>query len=1037
MHSLGLLERAVLGHRITVVEALPGYGKTHLVQQLERLRGCVAVPADHLVEDPAELARALASPGVERVLLDDVHLLAADGAAITAVLSLAARAARSAAAAGTPGLVLLGAPALPGPLASLALGDQVLQVGEPELTWQEAQIETYLLRAVGLDAAALAPRLQVLSGGWPALVVAAAGQLARRAAVDLESRAAALEDCFGAGGAATRYLVERVLGDVKDTDRELLRLAAHLDPAAAEVLAATVGGAGEGSARVRQLATRRLISLEQDVALLGRPLLAAIRVTWPMTPDDVRERMRRAAPLLHAAGRVPAAVLALRLSGDEAALSGALTESGQAMLRSGHDRVVVEGVRAIAPARRTMALTMLLGEALQVRGDWEGALRCYDSVADGDDPVPAGLAWRMGVIHYLRGRPREAERCYRRGRLVDEDTCDEAQLLGWMASAAWMTGESERCANLAQRAHGAAARCADPAALASAHVALALHASMVGDRSANDAHYTRALDYAEQAGDVLQVVRVRANRASHHLEEGSCGRALAELQPALAAAASAGFTAFEGLCHANEGEALLRLGRLDEAVAAYEASRLAYQSMGSAKVSYPLVGAGDVHRLSGRPELAAAAYEQALAANEGCDDQQALLPALGGLARVLRVSNPSRARQLAERALSLANGPYRGMAAITLGWVLCDHDPIRAAQLGADAAADCAQRRDWPAHAEALELQAGACAPVDPVRAASLLGKALESWQQTGDQIGGCRVQVALGRLGVDPDSSRQEQAARAQAELARRGIATCGAGLDGLLGVVGFAGTPRFRISTLGRFLVERDGEPIDGSAWQSRKARELLKILVSASGRPVPRERLIDLLWPDEQGERLANRLAVAAATLRRVLDPDRAQPGPGVVIGGDDTLALDLRNVQVDVLGFLSDARVGLGLLREGRSEAARQCLSAAVAGYPGDYLPENLYDDWAGALREQARDVLLLSLRGLTEAAEQRQDVDDVLRFARRAIESDPYEAWAHQAVVRACAAAGRRGAAARAHEQYRRRMAELEPEQTPGLRALAQ
>jgi DNA-binding SARP family transcriptional activator len=332
-----------------------------------------------------------------------------------------------------------------------------------------------------------------------------------------------------------------------------------------------------------------------------------------------------------------------------------------------------------------------------------------------------------------------------------------------------------------------------------------------------------------------------------------------------------------------------------------------------------------------------------------------------------------------------------------------------------------------------MELQAAACASSEPTRASSLLVRALQTWQQTGDQIGGYRVQVALGRLGGDQDGDRSEQAARALAELSRRGIAASGPGLDGVLGTAALGGTPRFRISTLGRFVVERDGEQVDGSAWQSRKARELLKILVSASGRPVPRERLIDLLWPDECGERLTNRLAVATATLRRVLDPDRVEPASHVVLGADETLALDLRHVEVDVLGFVRDARVGLALLRDGSAEAAHASLSCAVAGYVGDYLPENLYDDWSAPLREQARDVLLLSLRGLTRLAEQSHDTDEVLRFARRAIEVDPYEAWAHQAVIRACTGAGRRGAAARAGQEYRRRMAELEP----GVAALAQ
>ena len=421
MHSLGRLERAAAGHRVTVVEALPGYGKTRLRQQLERLHATVSVSAD----DPAAVVRALTASGVERVLVEDVHLLGSDDEAVHAIVARAGRA-------DAPALVLFAAPALPGPLAALATGEHVLQIGEPELAWQAPQVEAHLRRALGADSAGIAARLQALSDGWPALVVAAVQQLSRTPYRDGDALSAALDDCFGSGGPVSTFLLERVLGQLPAAVQDLLRLAAHLETADVSVLAAAVP-----DAQVAQLVVRHLAGVVEDVAVLRPPVLAAVRASWPIPAEQVREQMQAAAARLRAAERAPAAVVALRLAGDEQGLSQLLADCGQELVRAGHDRVVVDGVRAVPPGNRCTALTLLLGEALQVRGDWEGALRCYDSVARDaasgeDDLIGAGLAWRMGVIHYLRGQPREAERCYRQGRLVDEDTCDEAQLLaGW------------------------------------------------------------------------------------------------------------------------------------------------------------------------------------------------------------------------------------------------------------------------------------------------------------------------------------------------------------------------------------------------------------------------------------------------------------------------------------------------------------------------------------------------------------------------------------------------------------------------------
>ena len=162
-----------------------------------------------------------------------------------------------------------------------------------------------------------------------------------------------------------------------------------------------------------------------------------------------------------------------------------------------------------------------------------------------------------------------------------------------------------------------ASEAGDPQALAAAHTVLAMLAALEGDRGANDAHYLRALDYAQQAGDVLQLVRVRTNRGSRHVEECSYEEAISELDHALRLADLTGFAAFRALALSNRGEALSRLGRFDEAIADLEASRALYQRLGSRMISYPLEKLGEVYRIRGDVTLARAAYEEAVAAGGG------------------------------------------------------------------------------------------------------------------------------------------------------------------------------------------------------------------------------------------------------------------------------------------------------------------------------------------------------------------------------------------------------------------------------------
>ena len=531
-----------------------------------------------------------------------------------------------------------------------------------------------------------------------------------------------------------------------------------------------------------------------------------------------------------------------------------------------------------------------------------------------------------------------------------------------------MTGEAERCADLARRAHLAATHCAEPAALAGAHVALALHASMVGDRTATTrttpARWTtpsRPVTCSRRSGSGPTGRRTISRRATTRGRWPSCSRRSRRLrQPGSPRSRGSATPTRVRRCCAWAGSRRPSRRTRPAGVPTSPWDRPRSATRWSAPATCTGWPGGRSSRLlptSRRwpPATAATTSRRCCPRSAGwpgcCRGATRTGPAGSPSAplprRTARSARWRRSRSAGCCATPIRRGPP--------SWVSRRPRSARSAGTGPRSP------RRWSCRRR-------------PARRASRRGRR-PCWS------GPCRRGSRRGtRSAGTACRSRSAGSAATRTAIARSrppgrrpscpgaGIAASGPGLDGVLGSAVLGGTPRLRISTLGRFVVERDGEQVDGSAWQSRKARELLKILVSASGRPVPRERLIDLLWPDECGERLANRLAVATATLRRVLDPDRVEPAYHVVLGADETLALDLRHVEVDVLGFVRDARVGLALLRDGCAEAAQASLSCAVAGYAGDYLPENLYDDWSAPLREQARDVLLLSLRGLTRLAE---------------------------------------------------------------------
>lgn len=63
-------------------------------------------------------------------------------------------------------------------------------------------------------------------------------------------------------------------------------------------------------------------------------------------------------------------------------------------------------------------------------------------------------------------------------------------------------------------------------------------------------------------------------------------------------------------------------------------------------------------------------------------------------------------------------------------------------------------------------------------------------------------------------------------------------------------------RVQLLGGFGVEVDGWPVPDDGWRRRRCAGLIKLLALAPGHRLPRDRVLDALWPDlSRGAAAAN--------------------------------------------------------------------------------------------------------------------------------------------------------------------------------------
>lgn len=954
------------------------------------------------------------------VVFDDAHELGRDGPSARLLQELCRQA--------PPQLHIVLSTRLepPFPVQRLRGRGEVLDLDAAMLAFDAHEVAELLEVAVDGDAAALAGAVHEITGGWPAAVRLTAEALR---AVPAAQRMDALDALHRPGGRLFDYVAEEVFGSSPPTVRQLLRRVAPFPRFNADFCEAIgIAGASESLAALRR-AGLFLEARGGEGEWFGLHALVRdfVRERWPL-PDAEREEVHgQGAAWFVEHGCIDEALESLFAIGNTEGIAVLLDRHGSELLAAGKVETTLRMAQLLPHSLRSASIEQLAGEAHEIRGDWDEALDCFERAAGEGHALPAALAWRLGLIHHLRGRLDEALEVYERATFDGAAPRDVALLLAWKASAYWLRGDAEACGTSAEQSLARASAAGDDRALAAAHTVLAMLAALAGDRLANDAHYVRALEYAERAGDVLQAVRVRTNRGSRHLEEGEYEQALAELEIATRLADLTGFTVFRALALTNRGEARFRLGRLEEAVADFEASKALYQRAGSRMVCYPLAKLGDVYRERGDTAIAQASYEEAVARAEESGDVQGLVPALAGLAHVLAVDAPARARALADRAMSFGEGMGHVAAALAAGYVALAARRLEVAAEHAERAAAAARlRRDRAGLAQALEL--AALASPDRDRQVVRLEEAVSLWRGIRSQLGEARAEMLLGLSTGGPDGA-------ARAEEAEKRLRAAGAhGYRTFVAAAMPAASDDARapltISTLGRFAVTCGTRPVTHDAWRSKKARDLLKILVARRGRPTPRDVLMEALWPGQDPRRVSNRLSVALSTLRAVVDPERRFPPQHFVAAGTDPIRLVLANVDVDVETFLEQGEEALRLYRLGEIENARLRLEAAEAVYVGDFLEEDLYEDWAAPLREEARALYLAVAAALAEVAEDGGAHDAAIRYRLRILERDRYDERAHIGLVTTLRAGGRHGEARRMYRDYVARMDEIGVEPAP-------
>jgi DNA-binding SARP family transcriptional activator len=952
----------------------------------------------------ATLCEAVPAASEVLLILDDVDVIAGDADATAFMRSLCLQA--------PPHLhvLLSGRDVQRAGMGADTRGGNVLEIGASDLAFTRDEVGALLaLGASRPPAAEEVRRCWMLTNGWPAAV-----RLVAEAVIGAggELGVPALSD-----SGPWRRFAQRVVDGELDAVRDALGVLSVVGTAGPDLLEA-VGLPGDAVA-LADLAERGLLVVEQNPAGFRLSPVLDRAVRDRLAPERAADIAVRAADWLERSGRYGEA-LDLYAAGEAEPARAFLARHGHDLVASGAGRRVSEVLDAVGSGGEAV-LDAVYAQSLWTNGDWEGAVERFGKARRSypDGQLPSGVAWRFGALLYLRGDAEQAISVLARTSWADPPSGDDALAVAWLASAQWSRGQIDEAEASAEHASELARASGDARALSAAHVASALVAAARGDREMNDRHYRAAIAAARSAGDTVQAARIYANLASRALEEGRYAQAIEQADAALDI--GAGHRFFTGLALSNKAEALLRIGRLDDARACAVESVDAYAACGSLLENGPHLILGEVYRQRGDAVHARLAAERAARLGHKADDLQALVKAWAALAWILAIDEPASAGQFADQAVDRATSLGRADALNAAAWVsLCASDVARAMAFAKDAEAEARRTDDRPNLAAALEVRAAADRAQRPA-----LTEAIALRAQIGDPLALARARLSAGLLDGD-----QGAIDAARAELTSHG-ASVDVGLPRYLEAAptgaSVAGPETPSIITLGRFSLTVDGEPVLPSAWQSRKARDLLKLVAARRGQPITRDAAAEALWPEDRPDVLANRLSVALSVVRRVLDPQRRHSADHFVIADGRSVALRVDRVRLDVAEFFEALHEAETKRRHGDGEGAEAALRRASELYSGDFLEEDRFEDWAVDCREQAHSAALTVARQLARAADQRGNDEESAAYLMRLLERDPYDEAAWAALLGAQARLRRHGEARRTYARYVRRMGELEIE----------
>ncbi|MEQ8174591.1 MAG: BTAD domain-containing putative transcriptional regulator [Syntrophomonadaceae bacterium] len=200
------------------------------------------------------------------------------------------------------------------------------------------------------------------------------------------------------------------------------------------------------------------------------------------------------------------------------------------------------------------------------------------------------------------------------------------------------------------------------------------------------------------------------------------------------------------------------------------------------------------------------------------------------------------------------------------------------------------------------------------------------------------------------------------------------------------------FTIKLLGMFNIAVNGVAIPAREWKTKKILGIFKYLAVNRGKAVPRDRLMEVFWPDAKKKQASTSLATALYELKKVLKKY------GMTARGNDMLfdenrdSLELclgTHLHVDVDAFMACTDKINRLSFQAAWDEKRALLEEAVRLYQGNFLEGDQLENWTFVEREELKSLYLSAAMNLAQIYLREKETAKAEVLLLRLLALDPY------------------------------------------------